>query len=132
MLNQLKRISVISFLVFLWMFPLAVPGLDSVTGPVPSAHALSSKSMPLGSSIFVEIAKEKNPSVVNISIKGKSQLRSRGPERGPGPGQDPRQDPRFRGDPRDPFRIFMTGFLVSGSRLPNVAWGPVSSSARTA
>lgn len=112
MLNQLRRISAISFLVFLWMFPIAVPGLDSVTGPVPSAHALSSKSMPLGSNIFVEIAKEKNPSVVNISIKGKSDLRSRGP----GPGQDPRQDPRFRGDPRDPFQDFYDRFF--GEREP--------------
>ena len=64
--------------------------------------ALSSNTQPLSSNIFVQIAKKQNPAVVNVSIKGKSEVPPqrnfpaprRGPRGGPrgGPGQDKSPD----------------------------------------
>ncbi|CCQ92045.1 Serine protease Do [Nitrospina gracilis 3/211] len=114
MLNQLKRVSAISFLVFLWTFPVTVPGPMAGFDLADSAHALSSQSMPLGSNIFVEIAKEKNPAVVNISIRGKTQMSSRTP-RGNGP--------RFRGEPREPFQDFYDRFFGQQDPQPRRGMG---------
>ena len=91
-------------------------GLDN-----PSAWALSSQNMPLGSNIFVEIAKKQNPSVVNISIKGKSDPQSR-LQRNPRMPKNPRdfQDfyDRFFGDQnRRPRRGMGSGFIIDSQGL---------------
>ncbi|CAI2717949.1 DegQ family serine endoprotease [Nitrospina watsonii] len=111
MLNQLKKISAISFMVALWTFPMTVSGPIAETGLVAPAHALSSQSMPLGSNIFVEIAKEKNPAVVNISIRGKAQVSARPPER------------RFRGDQGEPFQDFYDRFFGQQEPRPRRGMG---------
>ena len=67
------------------------------------ASALTADNMPLGSNIFVEIAKKQNPAVVNISTKAKGPERTlRTPDNQP-PSGDPRN--------RDPFRDFYDRFF---------------------
>jgi len=84
---------------------------------IQKAHAVSSKSQPLGSNIFVEIAKKQNPAVVNISTKAKRHRRPQRPQRDPrGPGsQDPFKDfyDKFFGD-RDRDRKPRGGGMGSG------------------
>ncbi len=78
----------------------------------PSAWALSSQNMPLGSNIFVEIAKKQNPSVVNISIKGKSEMQPR-----------VRQKPRNPRNQQDPFQDFYDKFFGERNRKPRKGMG---------
>lgn len=85
------------------------------------AHALSSKSMPLGSNIFVEIAKRQNPAVVNITTKAKPRNALRAPRQPRGNPQDPRRRgpledfyDRFFGDRGDRGRGHPRGGMGSG------------------
>ncbi|MBT5029040.1 MAG: DegQ family serine endoprotease [Nitrospinaceae bacterium] len=68
-----------------------------------SLFALSSRTQPLASNIFVEIAKKQNPAVVNVSTKAKAEaVHKNFPVPRPGPGQD--RSP-------DPFRDFYDRFF---------------------
>ena len=60
-----------SAIIFSLMILLPFSFNGSSTGNIflQDSHALSSKSQPLTSNIFVEIAKKQNPAVVNVSIK---------------------------------------------------------------
>jgi len=83
---------------------------------VNSAIALSGGNGPMGSNIFVEIAKKENPSVVNVSIKSKRKV-VKSPRRGPsGKGQDPFRDfyDRFFGEKggERPKRGMGSGFVI--------------------
>jgi serine protease Do len=110
------KLSLVVFLTSVWVLP--------VFG-VNHAGALSSKSVPLGSNIFVEIAKRQNPAVVNISTKTKSQkphLRTPAPSPSPNPrGRDPFQDfyDRFFGDRNNqrPKRGMGSGFFIEKEGL---------------
>ncbi len=83
---------------------------------VNSAIALSGGNGPMGSNIFVEIAKKENPSVVNVSIKSKRKP-MRSPRRGPGS-----KGPGGKG--QDPFRDFYDRFFgEKGSERPKRGMG---------
>ncbi len=77
-----------------------------------TANALSSQSVPLGSNIFVEIAKKQNPAVVNISIKGKKP-------------SAPMRSPRRPNDKnfKDPFQDFYDRFFGDRNRRPRRGMG---------
>ena len=89
---------------------------------ISSAHALSTGNTPMGSNIFVEIAKKQNPAVVNVSTKSKAPAPSaRAPRRAPrrpGPGTPPDQYKeffdRFFGDKgkKKPSRGMGSGFFI--------------------
>jgi serine protease Do len=97
------------------VLPLSFVGSD---GPlIQKAYAVSTKSQPLGSNIFVEIAKKQNPAVVNISTKTKRRVRPPQPPRSPKApgGQDPFQDfyDKFFGDREKKPRAGMgSGFII--------------------
>lgn len=107
--------------------PLAVVMMTLCVGAVgsldpSSAWALSSQNMPLGSNIFVEIAKKQNPSVVNISIKGKKEVQPQIRQKPPTPrnGQDPFQDfyEKFFGEKnRRPRKGMGSGFIIDPQGL---------------
>jgi serine protease Do len=68
-----------------------------------SLFALSSRTQPLASNIFVEIAKKQNPAVVNVSTKAKAEtVQKKFPIPRPAPGQ---------GQSPDPFRDFYDRFF---------------------
>ena len=87
-----------------------------------SAHALTSSNSPLGSNIFVEIAKKQNPAVVNVSTKSKAKVAAPAPRRPrpprPGPGAPPDQYKdffdRFFGErgKKQPSRGMGSGFFI--------------------
>ncbi len=84
---------------------------------INSAMALSAGDGPLGSNIFVEIAKKENPSVVNVSTKAKRKVLKRPrPSQPNGRGQDPFRDfyDRFFGEKneRRPKRGMGSGFVI--------------------
>jgi serine protease Do len=104
-------------LMTLLIFPLSFSGSDSNSQFISQAHAVSAKSQPLGSNIFVEIAKKQNPAVVNISTKTKRRARPPRPPRDPRApgGQDPFQDfyDKFFGDREKKPRSGMgSGFII--------------------
>ncbi len=71
------------------VLPLSFFGGDGGSLFIQKAYAVSAKSQPLGSNIFVEIAKKQNPAVVNISTKTKRRARPpRPPERPQGSGRE--------------------------------------------
>lgn len=81
------------------------------------AHALTSSNSPLGSNIFVEIAKKQNPAVVNVSTKSNVKSTVRKPRRPKSrPGPDPFKDfyDRFFGDrgKNRPSRGMGSGFFI--------------------
>ena len=96
--------------------PVSHTGVKGSNPLIHKAHAVSAKSMPLGSNIFVEIAKKQNPAVVNISTKAKRTLRAPRTPRPPNrPGQDPFKDfyDRFFGDrERKPRSGMGSGFII--------------------
>ncbi len=113
-------------LLFVVMMTVLILPLSFVTGDgsilIKKAHAVSAKSQPLGSNIFVEIAKKQNPAVVNISTKTTRRSSARPPRpqprdpRDPG-GQDPFQDfyDKFFGDrdrERKPRAGMGSGFII--------------------
>lgn len=97
------------FLVMGVCFPLSMETGNVSGSLIGQAWALSSESMPLTSNIFVDIAKQQNPAVVNVSMKAKAKrLRNHrqvppSSPRGPGRGQAPGQ--------KDPFRDFYDKFF---------------------
>ena len=101
------------------VLPLSFVAGDGGSPLFQKAYAVSAKSQPLGSNIFVEIAKKQNPAVVNISTKTKRQSRPPRPPRDPRApgGQDPFQDfyDKFFGDrdrDRKPRAGMGSGFII--------------------
>jgi len=100
------------FLVMGICFPLSME-TGNVSGSLTGqAWALSSESMPLTSNIFVDIAKQQNPAVVNVSMSSKAKKASPRRQTPPAPPGLPRV-PRAPGGPgqKDPFRDFYDKFL---------------------
>ncbi len=104
-------------LITLLVLPLSFVEDNSLL--IQKAYAVSAKSQPLGSNIFVEIAKKQNPAVVNISTKTKRKSRAPRPQRDPRApgGQDPFQDfyDKFFGDrdrDRKPRSGMGSGFII--------------------
>ena len=66
-------------IVFPWFFlvgfcfPISFEVENNSYPLMGQAWALSSESMPLTSNIFVDIAKQQNPAVVNVSMKAKTR-----------------------------------------------------------
>ncbi len=110
---KMKSFKIACTLVFLmgFCFPISQGNPNSGVTFLEEAHALSSKSMPLGSNIFVEIAKKQNPAVVNISTKTKRKNAVRAPRAPRGPRNNP-QNPRGRG----PFEDFYDRFFGERDR----------------
>ena len=99
------------------VLPLSFTGGNDSNPFVNKTQAVSAKSQPLGSNIFVEIAKRQNPAVVNISTKTKRRARPPRPPRDPKApgGQDPFQDfyDKFFGDrERKPRAGMGSGFII--------------------
>ena len=115
MIPNFFKILLLAIMMAVLALPLSFLGGD---GPlIQKTYAASTKSQPLGSNIFVEIAKKQNPAVVNISTKTKRRSRPpRAPRntRSPG-GQDPFQDfyDQFFGDrDRKPRSGMGSGFFI--------------------
>ena len=115
MIPNFFKILLLAIMMAVLALPLSFLGGD---GPlIQKTYAASTKSQPLGSNIFVEIAKRQNPAVVNISTKTKRRSRApRAPRnpRSPG-GQDPFQDfyDKFFGDrDRKPRSGMGSGFFI--------------------
>ncbi len=95
----------ITKIVFPWFFlvgfcfPISFEVENNTYPLMGRAWALSSESMPLTSSTFVNIAKQQNPAVVNVSMKAKTRKTSDG-FKGPG----------HRGQ-KDQFRDFYDKFF---------------------
>jgi len=100
------------FLLVGLCFPISFKA-KNVSGPLlGQLWALSSESMPLTSNIFVNIAKKKNPAVVNVSMRAKTtKTRSQLPK------PRPRQSPPGLPGPGDQFRDFYDRFF--GQRPDN-------------
>ena len=73
-------------------FPISFEVENNSYPLMGQAWALSSKSMPLTSNIFVDIAKQHNPAVVNVSVRSKTPKTS-GRFKNPG---HPKQKDQFR------------------------------------
>ena len=101
------------------VLPLSFLGGNGGSPFTQKAHAVSAKSQPLGSNIFVEIAKKQNPAVVNISTKTKRRAR---------PPRPPR-DPKAPGG-QDPFQDFYDKFFGDREKKPRAGMGRVSLSTR--
>jgi serine protease Do len=117
--NSLKA-SFLAVMIAVLILPLSFVAGDGGSLLIQKAYAVSAKSQPLGSNIFVEIAKKQNPAVVNISTKTKRKARVPRPRqrdpRDPG-GQDPFQDfyDKFFGDrdrERKPRAGMGSGFII--------------------
>ena len=69
-------------IVFPWFFlvgfcfPISFEVENNTYPLMGRAWALSSESMPLTSNIFVDIAKQQNPAVVNVSMRAKAHKTS--------------------------------------------------------
>ena len=116
---KILQFPIIAFLAAVLCLPVS-QGINPSGFPlISSAHALTSSNSPLGSNIFVEIAKKQNPAVVNVSTKSKPKVVSRTPRRPrsrPGPGPDQYKDffDRFFGERgnRRPSRGMGSGFFI--------------------
>ena len=95
----------ITKIVFPWFFlvgfcfPISFEVENNTYPLMGQAWALSSESMPLTSSTFVNIAKQQNPAVVNVSMKAKTRKTS-----------DGFKNPGHRGQ-KDQFRDFYDKFF---------------------
>ena len=102
-------------IVFPWFFlvgfcfPISFEVENNSYQLMGRAWALSSESMPLTSNIFVNIAKQQNPAVVNVSMKAKTRKTS-GRFKNPG-----------RPEQKDQFRDFYDKFF--GQRRPGPGQG---------
>ena len=118
MIFNYSKVPLLVVMMAVLILPLSFIQGDGGSPLIQKAFAVSAKSQPLGSNIFVEIAKKQNPAVVNISTKTKRKARPRPPRprtpNGPG-GQDPFQDfyDKFFGD-RDRDRKPRGGGMGSG------------------
>ena len=95
------------------VLPLSFTGGNDSNPFINKTQAVSAKSQPLGSNIFVEIAKKQNPAVVNISTKTKRRARP------PRPPRDPKAPPGSQ----DPFRDFYDKFFGDRDRKPRAGMG---------
>ncbi len=110
MIPNFFKILLLAIMMAVLALPLSFLGGD---GPlIQKTYAASTKSQPLGSNIFVEIAKRQNPAVVNISTKNK---------RRPRPSRSPR-NPRTPGG-QDPFQDFYDKFFGDRDRKPRSGMG---------
>ena len=112
-----SKVLLLTVMMAVLVLPLSFFGSDGGSLFIQKAYAVSTKSQPLGSNIFVEIAKKQNPAVVNISTKTKRRVRSPRPPRTPrAPGrQDPFQDfyDKFFGDrDKKPRSGMGSGFII--------------------
>jgi serine protease Do len=117
MIFNSSKISLLVVMMAVLAFPLSFGGSDDASPLIQKAYAVSAKSQPLGSNIFVEIAKKQNPAVVNISTKTKRRARPPRPPRDPRApgGQDPFQDfyDKFFGDrDKKPRSGMGSGFII--------------------
>ncbi len=110
MIPNFFKILLLAIMMAVLVLPLSFLGDD---GPlIQKTYAASTKSQPLGSNIFVEIAKRQNPAVVNISTKTKRRSR---PPRAP-------RNPRSPGG-QDPFQDFYDKFFGDRDRKPRSGMG---------
>jgi len=110
MIPNFFKILLLAIMMAVLVLPLSFLGGD---GPlIQKTYAASTKSQPLGSNIFVEIAKRQNPAVVNISTKTKRRSR---PPRSP-------RNPRSPGG-QDPFQDFYDKFFGDRDRKPRSGMG---------
>ncbi len=110
MIPNFFKILLLAIMMAVLVLPLSFLGGD---GPlIQKTYAASTKSQPLGSNIFVEIAKRQNPAVVNISTKTKRRSR---PPRAP-------RNPRSPGG-QDPFQDFYDKFFGDRDRKPRSGMG---------
>jgi len=110
MIPNFFKILLLAIMMAVLVLPLSFLGGD---GPlIQKTYAASTKSQPLGSNIFVEIAKKQNPAVVNISTKTKRRSR---PPRSP-------RNPRSPGG-QDPFQDFYDKFFGDRDRKPRSGMG---------
>jgi serine protease Do len=117
MIFNSSKIPLLVVMMAVLAFPLSFGGSDDASPLIQKAYAVSAKSQPLGSNIFVEIAKKQNPAVVNISTKTKRRARPPRPPRDPRApgGQDPFQDfyDKFFGDrDKKPRSGMGSGFII--------------------
>jgi len=117
MIFNSSKIPLLVVMMAVLAFPLSFGGSDGGSSLIQKAYAVSAKSQPLGSNIFVEIAKKQNPAVVNISTKTKRRARPPRPPRDPRApgGQDPFQDfyDKFFGDrDKKPRSGMGSGFII--------------------
>ncbi|MFQ5715664.1 MAG: Do family serine endopeptidase, partial [Nitrospinales bacterium] len=116
MIFKVVKIPIIVAIFIMLAIPISRESRSELSPLLENASALSAASSPLGSNIFVEIAKKYNPAVVNVSTKVKQKQRPnlRPPGRGPR-GPDPFKDfyDRFFGD-RDnrPRRGMGSGLII--------------------
>jgi serine protease Do len=112
MIFKTPKVLLLMVLMAVLVLPLSFVGGDSGNSLIQKAYAVSAKSQPLGSNIFVEIAKKQNPAVVNISTKTKRRAR---------PPRPPR-DPRAPGE-QDPFQDFYDKFFGDRDKKPRAGMG---------
>ena len=116
MICKISKALLLMLVLAVLTLPVSLTGIKGGNPLIHKAHAVSAKSMPLGSNIFVEIAKKQNPAVVNISTKAKRTLRAPRTPRSPNrPGRDPFKDfyDRFFGDrERRPRSGMGSGFII--------------------
>ena len=91
------------FLLVGFCFPLSFEAENNSYALIDQTWALSSESMPLTNNIFVDIAKQQNPAVVNVSMRAKAK-KTRSQFKKPG-------SPQFPPGPGDQFRDFYDKFF---------------------
>mgnify|MGYP003956964809 FL=1 len=92
-------------------FPISFDVENNSYQSMGRAWALSSESMPLTSNTFVDIAKQHNPAVVNVSVKAKTRKTS-----------DRFKNPGHRGQ-KDQFRDFYDKFFKQQQQRPGPGQG---------
>ena len=108
-----SKVLLLTVMMAVLVLPLSFFGSDGGSLLIPKAYAVSTKSQPLGSNIFVEIAKKQNPAVVNISTKTKRRARP------PRPPRDPKAPPGGK----DPFQDFYDKFFGDRDKKPRAGMG---------
>ncbi len=108
-----SKVLLLTVMMAVLVLPLSFFGSDGGSLLIQKAYAVSTKSQPLGSNIFVEIAKKQNPAVVNISTKTKRRARP------PRPPRDPKAPPGGK----DPFQDFYDKFFGDRDKKPRAGMG---------
>jgi serine protease Do len=110
MISNFSKVLPLTVMIAVLVLPVSFVGNDGLL--IQKAFAVSTESQPLGSNIFVEIAKKQNPAVVNISTKTKRRARPPRPQR----------DPRAPGG-QDPFQDFYDKFFGEREKKPRAGMG---------